>query len=233
MSESVAYIEYCREVHGCLPIEYLADHEWLGSDVWLAHLVHLAPGEMRLLGDSATGIAHCPQSNARLADGIAPAPALERLGARISIGVDGAASNEAADMISELHFAWLVHRAQAGARSRPRPEGEGEGGADAVSVEQIVHWATAGGAGVLGFEGVGTLQVGQAADLSVYDLDDPRYFGLHDPAIGPIASGGRPRLRWLLCGGEVVAEDDGIPGLDLARLGAQAKEGVRALMKVV
>ncbi|MDR6538588.1 hypothetical protein [Variovorax soli] len=61
-------------------------------------------------------------------------------------------------MISELHFAWLVHRAQAGARSRPRPEGEGECGADAVSVEQIVHWATAGGAGVLGFEGVGTLQ---------------------------------------------------------------------------
>jgi 8-oxoguanine deaminase len=230
MSESVAYIEHCREVHGCLPIEYLAEHEWLGPDVWLAHLVHLSPGEMRMLGESGTGIAHCPQSNARLADGIAPAPALERLGAAVSIGVDGAASNEAADMISELHFAWLLHRAQAGARSLPRPEGAGEAGADAVTVEQLVHWASAGGARVLGFEGVGSLAVGQAADLAVYDLDDPRYFGLHDPAIGPIVSGGRPRLRWVLCEGELLVEDDCVRGLDLERLCFEAREEVRAMV---
>lgn len=231
MSESVAYYEYCREVHGCLPIEYLAENEWLGPDVWLAHLVHLQPGEMRLLGETGTGIAHCPQSNARLADGIAPAPALARLGSPVSIGVDGAASNEAADMISELHFAWLVHRAQAGAQAKPHPEGEGETGADAVTVEQLVHWASSGGARVLGFEGVGALQVGKAADLAVYSLDDPRYFGLHDPAIGPIVSGGRPRLRWLLCAGDVIAEDDAIPGLDLAQLQAQARQEVRAMVE--
>lgn len=229
MSESVAYQEYCREVHGCLPIEYLARNEWLGPDVWLAHLVHLSPGEMRLLAETGTGIAHCPQSNARLADGIAPAPELDRLGVPVSIGVDGAASNEAADMISELHFAWLVHRALAGSRARPRPDGDGEAGADAVTVEQVVHWATAGGARVLGFDGVGTLQPGEAADLAVYALDDPRYMGLHDPAIGPIASGGRPRLRWLLCAGRVVVEDDQIPGLDLERLGAQVREATREL----
>ncbi|MBS0593316.1 MAG: amidohydrolase family protein [Proteobacteria bacterium] len=233
MSESVGYIEHCREAFGCLPIEYLADNEWLGPDVWLAHLVHLSPGEMRLLGDSGTGIAHCPQSNARLADGVAPAPALERLGAPVSIGVDGAASNEAADMISELHFAWLAHRAHAGAAARARPEGRGEEGADAVTVEQLVHWASAGGARVLGFDGVGTLQVGQAADLAVYDLDDPRYFGLHDPAIGPIVGGGRPRLRWLLCGGEMLVEDDAIPGFDLDRLRAEAREEVRALAQSI
>jgi len=233
MSESVAYAEYCREMHGCLPIEYLARNEWLGPDVWLAHLVHLTPGEMRLLGESGTGIAHCPQSNARLADGIAPAPALAKLGSPVSIGVDGAASNEAADMLSELHFAWLVHRAHAGAQTRPRPEGDGEAGADTVTVEQIVHWASAGGARVLGFEGVGTLQVGQAADLAVYGLDDPRYFGLHDPAIGPVVSGGRPRLRWLLCGGKVIAHDDAIPGLDLAQLRADAQQEVRALVSAM
>lgn len=231
MSESVAYFEYCREVHNCLPIEYLAEHEWLGPDVWLAHLCHLTPGEMRLLGETRTGIAHCPQSNARLADGIAPAPALHKLGSPVTIGVDGAASNEAADMISELHFAWLLHRAHAGAQARPRPEGAGEEGADVVTVEQIVHWGSASGAQMLGFDGVGTLQVGQAADLAVYGLDDPRYFGLHDPAIGPIASGGRPRLRWLLCDGQVIAEDDAIPGLDLAELQAQARAEVKALLQ--
>ena len=151
------------------------------------------------------------------------------MGVPVSLGVDGAASNEAADMLSEAHQCWLVHRAHAGAASRARPEGAGEAGADAVTVEQIVRWGTAGGARVLGFDGVGTLAVGQAADLAVYALDDPRYFGLHDPAIGPVVSGGRPRLKWLLCDGRVVVEDDAIAGLDVGELRAQSKAAVRRL----
>ena len=233
MSESVATIEHCRAAFGRAPIEYLADHEWLGSDVWLAHLVHLSASERRLLGASRTGIAHCPQSNARLADGIAPAPVLAALGAPVGLGVDGAASNEAADMISEAHMCWLVHRALAGSATRPRPEGRGEAGADVVTAEQVLHWGSASGAHMLGFEGVGSLAVGQAADLAVYDLDQPRDFGLHDPALGPIVSGGRPRLQWLLVNGRVVVEDDVIPGLDMVRLRAEASVAVRALMQGV
>ena len=229
MSESVSTIEHCREAFGCLPIEYLAEHEWLGPDVSLAHAVHLCEREMTMLGDSGTGIAHCPQSNARLADGIAPAPQLDRLGAMVSIGVDGAASNEAADMLSEVHFCWLVHRALAGARSRARPDGQGEHGAGETTVGQVVHWATAGGARLLGFDDVGTLAVGQAADLAVYDLDAPRYFGLHDPAVGPVTCAGRPRLKWLLADGRILVEDDAIPGLDVAALRAQARAEVRLL----
>jgi len=229
MSETVSYYEHCAERYGRLPIEVAADNEWLGPDVWFAHLVHLSESERRLLADTRTGMAHCPQSNGRLGSGVAPAPALARAGARVSIGVDGAASNEAADMLSELHFAWLMHRAHAGAAARARPEGDGEQGADAVTVEQLVHWASAGGAEMLGFEGVGTLEVGQAADLAVYALDDPRHFGLHDPAIAPVVSGARPRLKWLLCGGQVRVQDDQIPGLDLAELNAQARKAVQRL----
>jgi cytosine/adenosine deaminase-related metal-dependent hydrolase len=230
MSESVVFMEHCREAFNCLPIEYLADNEWIGPDVSLAHLTHLTDHEMGILGKSGTGMAHCPQSNARLADGVANAPRLDRLGATVSIGVDGAASNEAADMISEVHFCWLMHRAHAGAATRPRPEGEGEAGADTVTVEQVVHWGTAGGARMLGFEGVGTLAVGQAADLAVYDLDSPRYFGLHDPAIGPVICAGRPRLKWLLANGRIVVENDCIPGLDMAALRAQAGAEVQRLI---
>ncbi|RQO33645.1 amidohydrolase [Herminiimonas sp. KBW02] len=233
MSESVSYMEYCREKFGCLPIEFLAEHEWLGPDVSLAHLTHLTDTEMQILGKSGTGMAHCPQSNARLADGIANAPMLEKLGAQVTLGVDGAASNEAADMLSEVHFCWLVHRAKAGAATRPRPDGAGEAGADSVTAEQVVRWATANGAKMLGFEGVGTLEVGQAADLAVYDLDAPRYFGLHDMAIGPVASGGRPRLKWLLADGAIVVEDDAIPGLDMAALRAEARADVLRLIRDV
>jgi len=229
MSETVTYIEHCASTWGKRPLDVVAEQEWLGPDVWYAHLVHLNEAEQRLMAETHTGIAHCPQSNGRLGSGVAPAPALDRLGVRVSLGVDGAASNEAADMIAEAHACWLVHRAHAGAASRARPEGAGEAGAGAVTVEQIVRWGTANGAATLGFEGVGTIAVGQAADLAVYDLDDPRFFGLHDPAIGPVVSGGRPRLKWLLCGGRVLVEDDEIPGLDLAQLRAEARAAVRRM----
>ena len=231
LSETVAYIEHCRGAFGMLPVEYAAEQEWLGPDVWFAHLVHLADSEMGLLAESRTGMAHCPQSNGRLGSGVAPAPALDRLGARVSLGVDGAASNEAADMLSEAHQCWLAHRAHAGAASRARPEGEGEAGADAVTVEQVVHWGSESGAQVLGFDGVGSVEVGQAADLAVYSLDDPRYFGLHDPALGPVVSGGRPTLKWLVADGRVIVEDDAIPGLDMAELRDSARVAVRRLVR--
>jgi cytosine/adenosine deaminase-related metal-dependent hydrolase len=83
---------------------------------------------------------------------------------------------------------------------------------------------------VLGLPGIGTLQVGQAADLAVYDLDHPRYFGLHDPALGPVASGGAPRLRALLVQGRVVVENDAIPGLDLAQLRREAEAFVHQIL---
>ncbi|HUP06738.1 MAG TPA: amidohydrolase family protein [Caldimonas sp.] len=233
MSETVTYIEHCAATWGKRPLEVVAEQEWLGPDVWYAHLVHLDAAEQRLLAETRTGIAHCPQSNGRLGSGVAPAPALDRRGVRVSLGVDGAASNEAADMLAEAHACWLVHRAHAGAASRARPEGAGEAGADAVTVEQIVRWGTANGAATLGFDGVGTIAVGQAADLAVYDLDDPRFFGLHDPAIGPVVSGGRPRLKWLLCDGRIIVEDDAVPGVDLAQLRADALAAVKRIASMV
>jgi 8-oxoguanine deaminase len=229
LSETVSYQEHCRAAFDRLPVDYAAEHEWVGPDVWFAHLVHVSEPERRILASTGTGMAHCPQSNSRLGSGVAPAPALAAMGVPVSLGVDGAASNEAADMISEAHHAWLVHRSHAGAATKPRPEGCGEGGADTTTVEQIVHWGTAGGAQVLGFEGVGTLAVGQAADLAVWRLDDPRFMGLHDPALGPVVSGARPFLKWLLVDGRVVVQDDAIVGLDMAQLRSDARAAVARL----
>jgi cytosine/adenosine deaminase-related metal-dependent hydrolase len=102
-----------------------------------------------------------------------------------------------------------------------------------MTVEDVVHIGTAGGARVLGMGGIGTLQVGQAADLAVYDLDEPRYFGLHDMAIGPVASGGRARLRALLVDGRVVVDNDSIPGLDMAELRREAQALVKQMLQAV
>ena len=233
LSETVHYHDTVHAQHGIKPIHFAQSIDWLGPDVWFAHLVKLDADEIALLGSTHTGIAHCPQSNGRLGSGIAPVRALEDAGATVSIGVDGAASNEAADMLSETHAAWLMQRARAGEAALALHRG-GKGEAEAAAsatVEDVVRWGTAGGAKVLGLSAVGTLVPGQAADLALYDLaHDPRYFGLHDPAIGPVASGGGARLKALLVGGRTVVRDGAIAGLDLAALGNQARSAVRRLI---
>src|SRR5207245_8154203 len=103
---------------------------------------------------TAARMAQCPQSDVRRDSGVAPADAMARLGGAVSLGVDGAASNESADMISEMHSAWHTHRAVKGA--------------DAVTAEDVVHWATAGGARVLGLPQIGTLAPGQQADIAIF-----------------------------------------------------------------
>lgn len=232
LSETVDYLDAARGKFGMTPVQFCAEQEWLGPDVWFAHLVKLLPEEIQLLGQTGTGIAHCPQSNGRLGSGIANLPALEAAGVPISIGVDGAASNEAADMLSETHAAWLLQRARKGELAQPKHAGgQFEGGADAASIEDVVRWGTAGGAQVLGLDELGTVEVGKAADLAIYRLDDPRYFGLHDLAIGPVASGGRASLRALLVGGRRVVADDQVPGLDMMELGRQASAAVLDLQR--
>jgi 8-oxoguanine deaminase len=224
LSETWDYVRWAREVHGCRPLQWVAQHDWVGPDVWFAHMVHLDDSELRLCASTGTGIAHCPQSNGRLGSGIARVPEALALGVPVGLAVDGAASNEAADMASEAHAAWLMHRADPRAGARALAGGAQPGGhAAALTVDEVVHIGTAGGARLLGLGGVGTLAVGMAADIAVYRLDQPRHFGLHDPAIGPVASGGRPALRALLVQGRMVAEHDTIPGLDLAELQAQAQ----------
>jgi cytosine/adenosine deaminase-related metal-dependent hydrolase len=178
-------------------------------------MVHLDPEEIALCGQTQTAIAHCPQSNGRLGSGVAPVQALAQAGATVSIGVDGAASNEAADMISELHAAWMIHRAVKGATAQ--------------SVETLVHWATANGAKVLGLDDVGRLATGMQADLVLYDLTHPRYAGNHDDATAPITAGGSAQVRHAWVAGRTVVRDGQIPGLDLVELSARAHALVKKI----
>lgn len=232
LSETVDYLDAAKAKFNMTPVQYCAENDWVGNDVWFAHLVKLLPEEIQILGQTKTGIAHCPQSNARLGSGIADLVTLEKAGMTISIGVDGAASNEAADMLSETHAAWLLQRARKGMLAKPQYDGgQFEGGADAASIEDIIRWGTVGGAKVLGLDQVGTIEIGQQADLVLYRLDDPRYFGLHDMAIGPIASGGRARIKAMFIAGKIVVENDQIPDLDMMELASQSKKSVTLLQQ--
>lgn len=121
LSENTGYAAHTGERYGKRPVHWLADHDWLGPDVWFAHLVDLEPSEVALLAETGTAMAHCPQVNARLGSGTAPAAALHDRGGKVSLAVDGAAANEAADMGAALHSALTMQRAAHGAwRGRGR-----------------------------------------------------------------------------------------------------------------
>ncbi|MFT8952675.1 MAG: amidohydrolase family protein [Gluconobacter sp.] len=216
LSETENYVRFCLETYGMRPLQFVAEHGWVGEDVWFAHLVHLDESELALMAQTGTGMAHCPQSNCRLGSGIAPAPALDALGGRVSLAVDGAASNESCDMGAEMHCAWMIHRAVHGA--------------DAVTAEDVMRWSTSAGAQILGLTDVGRVEVGAAADLVIHGLDAPRCAGLHDPLIAPVVSGATT-VRHVLMDGVPVVADGAIPGLDLEALLAEARNVVGCLTR--
>src|SRR5207253_10967214 len=72
LAETVEEEEYCRELYGCTPVEYLEQLGWLAGDVWCAHCVHLSAAEVLKFARNDVGVAHCPTSNMRLGAGIAP-----------------------------------------------------------------------------------------------------------------------------------------------------------------
>lgn len=219
LSENGDYAAYTTDRYGRRPVEWLAEHDWLGPDVWFAHLVDCTPGEIALLAETGTAMAHCPQANARLGSGIAPASLLDEAGGTVSLAVDGAAANEAADMVSALYAAFSLQRGQAGV--------------SAASAEDVLRWATAGGAAALGFEAIGTLEPGKAADIALFDVTGLRYLGQHDRLVGPIISGGEARIRHSFVGGEPLVVDYRLPFLDGEALAASADTIVAELKTAV
>jgi cytosine/adenosine deaminase-related metal-dependent hydrolase len=192
MAETVEEEAFCLELFGCRPVEYLEDLGWLGDDVWLAHCVHLSEGEVARFGETRTGVAHCPSSNARLGAGIAPVVPLVRAGAPVGLGVDGAASNEAGELSGELRQALLFARLR--------------GGPAAMTCAEALELGTLHGARCLGRDDeLGTLEVGKLADLVLWRLDDLDHAGIEDP-LAALVLGARPVADTVIVDGKLVVE---------------------------
>jgi cytosine/adenosine deaminase-related metal-dependent hydrolase len=181
--------EYCRELYGCTPVEYLEQVGWLEGDVWCAHCVHLSETDVGRFAASGTGVAHCPTSNMRLGAGIAPVRAMLDGGVPVGLGVDGSASNERGDLSLEVRQALLVARAR--------------GGPAAMTAREALRLATRGGAGVLGRDDIGSIEAGKQADLAVWRTDGLELGGAEDVVAGWVLSGPH-RVDRLLVGGEEV-----------------------------
>ena len=140
LAETLDEEQFCIERFGRRPLELMEDLGWTGDDVWYAHGIHLNDAEVDRVAESKTGIAHCPSSNMRLGAGACRVEDLVRAGARVGLGVDGAASNEDSNLAMEVHQALFLARARAAMRATDAPA--------ALDARGAWRLATQGGAAV-------------------------------------------------------------------------------------
>ncbi len=155
LAEDRSEVEQISERTGVGPVEYVHDLGILTSRLLAAHMVWPTAAEIELLSSQEVGVAHCPQSNMKVAAGVAPVPAMIAAGVAVGIGTDGPASNNDLNLWEEIDTAAKLHKVTA-LDPTVLPAG------------QALRMATAEGARALGMESeIGTLEVGKRADLIV------------------------------------------------------------------
>ncbi len=160
LSETRWEMEKTQEIHGVTPVEYLESLGLLRPELLAVHCVWLNDRDMDLLTEHGVSIAHCPESNLKLGSGIAPVAGLLERGINVSLGTDGAASNNDLDMLCEMDTAAKLPKAITGDPS-------------IVSARQVLAMATVNTARAMGRHDRGILAPGKQADFIVLDLDKP------------------------------------------------------------
>ncbi|HEX8723341.1 MAG TPA: amidohydrolase [Pyrinomonadaceae bacterium] len=202
VAETRKEVEDISRDHGARPVEYLARIGFLSPRTVAAHTVHVTEGEINLLKQSGVGCVHNPESNMKLASGVAPVPQMLRAGVALGLGTDGAASNNDLDMWEAMDYAAKLHKV---ATFDPK----------VVTAEEALMLATVGGARALHMEAdIGSLEEGKRADLVVVDLDalhqTPRY-SIYSHLVYATKAGD---VRTVVVEGRVVMRDRRLLTLD-------------------
>jgi 8-oxoguanine deaminase len=220
LAENDHDIAYSLEKFGCTPAQYAQDLGWTGPDVWHAHCVKLDDEGVSLFAASRTGVAHCPCSNMRLASGIAPIRKMLNAGVPVGLGVDGSASNDAAQMLNEARQAMLLSRVSRAMQPPQTRDGQTFFGCDLGPAEMTARdslkIATRGGAQVLGRSDIGYIAPGMCADLALFDLRTLGFAGgaVHDP-VGSLVMCASASAAYTLVNGRIVVRQGQLTTVDL------------------
>lgn len=218
---------FCLQMFGHKPVAYMQKVNWIGSDVWFAHSVHVNRDEIDLYAHTGCGVAHCPSSNMRLASGIAPIMDMMKVGVKVGLGVDGSASNDSSHMLAEARQAMLLARLNSGL------QGASLSGTDApqlMTARQALSLATRGGAAVLGRNDIGSLEVGKCADMIAIDLNRLEYTGaLHDP-VGAVLFCSPLQVDYNIVGGNLIVEKGHLNPLDIKTHARKHNQLARSLI---
>ncbi len=169
LHESAQEIENELDSNGKRPIARLQDLGLVNASLMAVHAVHVTDDEIALFADAGVAVAHCPRSNLKLADGIAPIADYKKAGVTVALGSDSAASNNVMDMLGEMRTAALLAKAKSQ-------------DASALPAAQALRMATLDGAEALGLaDNIGSIEAGKWADLTCIDVRHVNSQPLYDP----------------------------------------------------
>jgi len=222
LAETRDEIQTAQERFALSPTAYLDSLGFWGPGVLAAHGVWVSEAEIALLRQRGVGVSHNPESNMKLASGVAPVTGYLRAGVAIGLGTDGAASNNDLDMFEAMRVASLLHKLQT---SDPRAVGAGT----------ALEMATMGGARALGMDRlIGSLERGKRADVIVVETRSARQTPMYDPVSLLVYTTRGDDVRHTIVNGRVLMRDRKVLTLDSAAVLAEARgwaDKVRAAVR--
>ena len=188
---------------GARTLAWCQELDFVGEDVWYAHGWELTPEEYQVMAETGTGLSHCPAPAVLGGFHIIDIPAMQKSGMKLSLGVDGSATNDGSNLLDTLRMAFLMQSFH----------GKSRGGSP--TPYDLLKICTRGGAEVLGRDDLGSLEKGRGADLFLIKTDRLEYAGaVHDPANFPARVGVTGPVDLTMVNGRVVFRDGRFPGVD-------------------
>ena len=212
LSEGTYEPEYCLSQFGVRPVMYYDQLGVLGPHVLASQCVQVDDEEIDLLARRGVHVSHQPVSNCEVGGGFAPVPEMLDAGVNVALGTDGYVN----DAFEVMRSAALMPKA------RLLDPG-------AMPAADVWTMATQNGARTLGFDDVGTLAPGQAADLLLIQADLPTPLAAHNVPDQLLLWRGRGDLRGVMCAGEWLLRDGALVGVDEEAVRARVVEAAARL----
>ncbi|MBN2119101.1 MAG: 8-oxoguanine deaminase [Anaerolineales bacterium] len=230
--------QFCLQKFGHRPIGYMQEVDWVGDDVWFAHAIWVNDEEIKVFAKHNCGVAHCPNSNMRLASGIAPIKEYRAAGVNVGLGVDGSASNDGSHLLGEVRNALLLARVKEGitgfsASPPPSTAGGGAGGGvrKLMTAREALYLGTRGGAAVLGRNDIGSLEAGKCADFFAVNLNRIGFTGMHDP-VAALVLGQPVDVDYTVVGGRFIVKEGQLVTVDERKLIEKHNKAAKRLLSV-
>jgi 5-methylthioadenosine/S-adenosylhomocysteine deaminase len=221
LAETADEVRTAEEKYTVTPVGYLESLGFLGPRTLGAHGVHLSAADIRILEQRKVGISHNPESNMKLASGIAPVPALRKAGVPVGLGTDGAASNNDLDMFEAMRQAALLQKL---ATKDPRT----------LPAADVIAMATIEGARAIGLDQqIGSLEPGKRADLIIVGMHAARQTPMYDPLSHLVYTTRGDDVRTTVVNGTVLMREKKVMTLDETAVLAEARSLASQVRKAV
>ena len=222
VSETQKEINDVSEEKGLRPFEYLDKIGFLGPDVVAAHSVWLSDNEIEIIKKNNVKISHNPCSNMKLASGVAPVSKLIENDICVSIGTDGASSNNNLDLIEELKTASLLQKV-----STLDPK--------VLTSDEAIAMGTIKGAEALGLDSeIGSIEVGKKADIILIDTNSANMVPDSSTlSSNVIYSANGSNVDTTICNGKILMENKKLSVLDEQEIYEKARKAIKELKEAI